>query len=345
MRVAVGVLLTALASAALGDERLFRAGIDTDRSAWGLREGVRFAVWPSGIGDRPGQGGPRGLIRVGYPILDDGGYSLVNFIAIEPIVEGQAHRGFSELEPSDSDGRRGKLIEAGPPPGVEWQPGEEGTPYPGHVARLEGDHVRLSVCLRVEGFRSGAHVYLLASVRTDRPGELKLQAFTEEASAPLAACILTATMGNFARLRELHLRDRVVTSHELYPGFEGNGFAPHRAFGLDELARTADGSVIAAATTDEEDPASVMPDERRPWFWRYPGKKLTQYWRKYAGTFDESLRATVNARRAYWASEWPIPGGISFENFELNEGFTDGQTTCFGLTERGPEELLAAEDD
>jgi hypothetical protein len=28
----------------------------------------------------------------------------------------------------------------------------------------------------------------------------------------------------------------------------------------------------------------------------------------------------------------PIPGGISFENFELREPFRDGQTSVFGIT-------------
>jgi hypothetical protein len=270
-----------------------------------------------------------------------GAYALVNFIAIEPIVQGQRGRGYSELEPSARDGKRGKLIEPEPPPTVDWDRPGEGAIYPGHIEQLDGGAARLTVCLRVEKFRGGAHVYLLASVRTDRPDELELQVFAEDDSAPLAACVLTATMGNLERLRELHLADRVVTSQELYGDYEGDGFAPHRTFALEQLPRAGDGSVIVAATTDEEDPSATRPDPRRPWFWHYRGKRVTQYWRKQPGTFDESLRATVNARRVYWASQWPIPDGVAFENFELNERFVPGQTVSFGLTTRSPGELLA----
>ena len=86
--------------------------------------------------------------------------------------------------------------------------------------------------------------------------------------------------------------------------------------------------------------SATQPDPNRPVFWNYAGAKVTQYWRKPPDTFDESLRATVNARRVYWASKWPIPGGVSFENFELSERFVQGQTSVFGITSRSPDELV-----
>jgi hypothetical protein len=199
---------------------------------------------------------------------------------------------------------------------------------------------RLSVRLQIERFGSGAQVWLLASLRTDRPGELCLEAFAHDDSRPLAACILTATMGNLERLRILHLAGRQVTAAELYRDGSGDEFAPHRHFGLAELPRAADASVLAAATTDEAAPAAVHPNPADPWYWWYPGTKLTQYWRKPPGTFGKDLRLTVNARRCYWLSQFPIPGGIAFENLELNEPFTQGQTTVFGLSQRTPAELL-----
>jgi hypothetical protein len=323
------------------DPRFFAPPMDTDQPVWGLHDGLRFGIWPGAIGGG-GTGGPRGLLRVGYPALPDRGYILVNFIAIEPVVQGQRARGFSELETSATDGRPGKAIEAGPPPGVEWHPTEAQPIHPGQIEELDGGAARLTVCLRVERFASGAHVYLLASVRTDRPDELELQSFTEAGSAPLAACVLTATMGNFERLRQLHLKDRVVTTQELYPDLTGADFAPHKRFALDQLSRASDGSVLVAATTDEPDPAATLPDPNRPWFWRYTGRKLTQYWRKYPDTWQASLAVAVNARRVYWASTWSIPNGIAFENFEFNEPFAQGQATVFGLTALTPEQLVSA---
>lgn len=323
----------------------FRAGIDTDKPVWGLREGIWFAVWPGNVTDFPGPGGPRGLIRVGYPILPDGKYWLVNFIAVEPVVAGVPGRALSELELSARDGKPGKLIDPAPPPGImPDHPAADGL-YAGRVEPLDGGEAQLTVCLCVERFGNGARVYVLASVRTDRPDELELQVFPAPDSAPLAACILSATMGNYERLREIHLADRVATAQELYGGYGGTDFASPTAFNLDELPRAADGSVIVAATTDEEEPSAVWPDPERLWFWYYPGRKVTQYWRKYPGTLDETLRARVNARRVYWASEYPIPNGVAFENFELNEPFAPGQRQSFGVTFRTPDELLAPESE
>ena len=56
---------------------------------------------------------PRGLIRLGYPVLTNGGYELINFIAIEPVVRGR--KGFSELEKSKLDGVNGVRTRLGDP--------------------------------------------------------------------------------------------------------------------------------------------------------------------------------------------------------------------------------------
>jgi hypothetical protein len=133
----IGLLTIGQVAADVEPERaFFRAGIDTDQPVWGLREGIRFGVWPGNVADFPGPGGPRGLIRIGYPILPDGKHWLVNFIAIEPIAQGGRGRGFSELEPSTRDGEPGKFIDPGPPLGVEWEAPDDGALYPGHVEEL-----------------------------------------------------------------------------------------------------------------------------------------------------------------------------------------------------------------
>jgi hypothetical protein len=59
-----------------------RPGINTNQPVWGVRGGLMWALPPGGIGSR---GGPRGLIRVGYPILTNGAYDLVNFVATESL--------------------------------------------------------------------------------------------------------------------------------------------------------------------------------------------------------------------------------------------------------------------
>ena len=82
------------------------------RPLWGLDGGIRLAIAPASVeGDDPG--GPRGLIRVGYPATADGRNVLMNFIAIEPVTEFWHRRGKSELEPG-ADGQPGKRLGADP---------------------------------------------------------------------------------------------------------------------------------------------------------------------------------------------------------------------------------------
>src|SRR5262245_22138170 len=73
-----------------------------DPLIYGVKNGILVAVHPFGL-DRRQQGGPRGLIRVGYE--EDGRHYLLNYIAVEPVV-GPA-QGFSELE-KGGDGKPGK---------------------------------------------------------------------------------------------------------------------------------------------------------------------------------------------------------------------------------------------
>lgn len=315
----------------LGAADWVRAGLTTNRPSWGLKGGLQFAIHPGGF--RGKEGGPRGLIRLGYPILTNGGYDLVNFIAVEPVVKGR--KGFSELEHSRLDGVAGKRFWAINPlgergPGLAADAGELSSPGAG----VE----QLGVTLGVEQFDNGAHVRVVASQRSDAPDELQLTVRAEPDSAPLDYCILTATMGNLARARQLWLSNEVVSSRKLYPDYKGAGFAPHTMFPLERLLVTPAGEVLVAITTDEQNPAAVVPfPGTRHWY--YGGAKVTQYWRKPKGAFRDDLHAVVNARHTYWQSAQPIPGGVAFENFELRERFYDGQCFVFGITRRTPAEL------
>ena len=287
--------------------------VQTNKPLWGLRGGLQFALHPAGFGR--GDGGPRGLIRIGAPVTPDGQHILVNFIAIEPIVNGR--RGFSELD--GVNGRRlwaGELKRSAPAHGVE----------------------QIEVPVTVEKFRNGASVRLLVSQRNDAPDELRFTVHTAPDSAKMEMCILTATMGNLARTRQLWLRNEVLSSRKLYPDYRDDNFAPHTMRSLANLTRTASGDVVVAVTGDEANPAAVFPFPGRR-AWHYGGVPVTQYWRMSKEHISEDLRAVVNARFTYWQSKQPIPGGIAFENFELNTRFRDGQQFIFGITRRSPAEL------
>ena len=86
--VIASLLLTA--GMAVGADWI-RAGVNTDRPVWGLRGGLQFAIFPGSF--TGGDGGPRGLIRIGYPTLAGGKYDLINFIAVEPVVGLLKHAG------------------------------------------------------------------------------------------------------------------------------------------------------------------------------------------------------------------------------------------------------------
>lgn len=301
---------------------------NTNHPVWGIRGGLQFAIDPAGFRPRS----PRGLIRLGYPVLPSGEYDLINFIAIEPVVNGK--KGFSELEQSQIDQRQGKVFWA-------VAPGEtpnEGAPHIGNLTQVEQGLEELRVPLRIEPFENGARVRLEIVQRSDAPDEVTLTVFAEPESAPMEFCILTATMGNMARTRLLWLKDEVINSLELYPDYKETGFARHSSYSHDRLFQTPKGDVLVAMTSDEGNPAEVFPFPNSP-LWHYGGVPVTQFWKKKVGTFRDDLMAVVNARYTYWKSQRPIPGGIAYENFELRERFYDGQQFTFGITKRAPGEL------
>jgi hypothetical protein len=300
-----------------------RGGLTTNAPIWGIEGGLQFALHPGGF--TGGTGGPRGLIRLGYPTLTNGNCDLINFIAVEPIVKGT--KGYSELEKSSSDQKPGKLFWVGQPMGSAAKAGALDS---GEIVRggAEGEELHLTV--HVERFQNGAHVRLKLTQSRNSPNELKITAEAESDSAAIESCILTATMGNKARTRLLFLKEGPISSFQLYPDYKGEQFAPHRIFALGELPRLRNGDVLVSVMNDEGSPRSVEPFGR-PGFWDYRGEKVAQYWRKPAGEVGADLTCAVNARFTYWMSKQAIPGGIAFENFELREPFRSGQTFIFGI--------------
>lgn len=307
-----------------------------DALIWGRKDGIVF-----GLPSRGGLRGPRGLIRVGIVSPGTGKPSLLNFIAIEPAVPGPGDRfsrmAFSELEPSRMDtGLRGKRL------WVDLGGANSGDAFRGNLRRISNHRAyveRLSVRIDVERYTAnGAHVYLIASVDSDRPRELRLAVYRYRDSPALQELTVTATMGNYERLRSLWLKDRVVDSRQLYAAYNGDGFAEHESYPLDEVLRTFDGDAIALCTSNESSPWSVASTAGKDWHYRFP-KRLTQYWRVPARYIQPDLRVRVNGRRIYWASEDPVPGGAAFENFEFRQRYEPGQVFIFGISDKEPSEF------
>lgn len=327
--VALALSVSSAATSPPDDDHWIRPKRATDPLVWGRRDGIVF-----GLPSPDGMPGPRGLIRVGIP-GKDGQPELINFIAIEPVVKGvgtrQNRMAFSELEMSELDpGQRGKRL---------WVATGSGTGELTTLAAKPAPIERLSVRIEVENFTAnGAHVYVVASLSSDRPRELALAVHDYQDSAPIEELTLTATMGNYERLRQLWLRDRIVDSRELYAGYAGDGFIDKENYPRADMRTYGDGDAIVLATTDEADPASVAVAAKA--HWTYKSIKLTQYWRVPAWHIQPDLRVKVNGRRVYWQSKDALPGGIAFENFEVRQRYVPDQVFIFGLTPKPPHEIM-----
>ena len=144
---------------------------DAVRPCWGIEGRLTFGIH-SNSGKTDGE--PRGLIRIYSPVLPDGKYKLINFIAIEPIVAGR--RGFSEMEMSRLDHLPGKRM---------WMAADSGEAgnvakiEPGKITRLASGAEQLELTLRCEKFNNGAHVYLVITQRSDAPDEIELTVHEE----------------------------------------------------------------------------------------------------------------------------------------------------------------------
>jgi len=252
---------------------------------------------------------------------------MINYIAVEPVLQGEFWRSFSELEVSSLDGVQGMRFWSSNSPEDE-QPRDPREPSRGVVTQ-DGEIESLSVYIFAEPFGSGARITLRLDFRSDLPYEVGISTFVQSGSAPIAACILTATMGNFARLRTLHLAEGTRSALEMWPEFSGEGFADHICFPLGDLVRMPSGDALFIAVPDEEHPEDAEYAPGTFAGWHYYGDLATQYWRREDP--PPMLRGCVNARGTYWASDARIPGGISFENLELIEPFAQGTTSWFGV--------------
>jgi hypothetical protein len=321
----------------------------TDAPFWGIKNGITVSLWPAAAESARSDGGPRGLLRIGYNYM--GTNFLINFIAIEPVVDDDME--FSEVSPSAVDGKWGKFIWAADSITNNHYTGNANTR--GTITHPDALHPgveELSFYLFMEQFKNDAHPYIKISIRSDAPGELCMQVFNEENSAGMQRCALTATMGNYSRLRLLYLKNNVVDAGKLFAGYNDIDFIEKQPYSYNELLRTRDGDYIALIESNEDFAQLADWPQQPPYFlrngWRYrPFYKLTQYWRKPLQNADSSLTVRVNGRVKYWGGESnnaadyiDIPGGAAFENFELRDNYHAGEKFVFGLSLLSAKQLI-----
>lgn len=330
--VALAMLMCAVGCVAQ-ESAWVRPGKPGDPLIWGRRDGIVFGLYSRG-----GIRGPRGLIRIGlYTTPQSASPELLNFIAVEPVVQGAGARfdrmAFSELEMSQLDpGQRGKRM------WVDKETSAEDGTASGKLDTLHAGKAtveRLTVRIDVEQFTANhAHVYVIASIDSDHPGELRLRTYAETDSPPIDELTVTATMGNYERLRLLWLNDRVIDSRQLFAAYTGDAFVEDADYPLGEMLRSGEGDAVVFCTSNEADPDKTPRNDTAHWPYSLP--KLTQYWRVPGRDVEPNLRVRVNGRRVYWASKAPVLGGIAFENFEVRERFIPGQSFIFGITRQEP---------
>lgn len=296
---------------------------------WGHANGIIVGLAPLP--------GPRGLIRIYTPYLEYEFAEVMNFIAFEPIPKGSEHRGFSELEMSSLDeGKRGKRFWSSDD-STAVLPLDEIYPARGVVEKINGEET-LTLYVFSEPFDNGAKVYARLRFFESRPYEFEITTNTYDSSVNLGYFITTATMGNKARLRTLFLKEGQRSSLELWTDYKDIHFTSHAYFSQKEMIRDKKGNVYFIAAPDEKDYSKAVYAPGTHSHWKYTGKHATQYWIKKNP--HEKLSGLVSGRFTYWASEAPIPGGISIENFELKSPFKNGECFIFGITPLSPQQFI-----
>jgi len=302
---------------------------------WGRTDGVVFGLPSAG-----GMPGPRGLIRVGIFGSTSHHPERINFITVQPVTLGPggylSRTGFSELEQSRLDpGKAGMRLWVHIPEGQNRQQvvsGELET-LPAKPQPIE----QLTVRIDVEPYPSnGARVHVMARMQSTTPDEIAFSVFQDEGSAPLEEIALSSTAGSYERLRYLWLRNRLVDSRVLYKHDSENafGFMERENYPLVDMLRNWDGDAVVFCTANEVNPAAII--DLKPLWANYGSVRLTHYWIVPAKDMQPDLRVRVNGRRVYWMSQSEIPGGKTFENFEVRQRYVPGQVFIFGLTPKEP---------
>lgn len=296
---------------------------------WGHVNGIRVGLAPTP--------GPRGLLRIFTPYLDHKEYKVFNFIAFEPIPAGRKERGFSELEMSSLDNVRGKRFWSSND-SVCANPIQPVNPASGIIDLID-EKETLTVYIFSEKFDNGANTFVRLRFYEDKPYEFELTTYSCKESVELENFILTATMGNYARLRNLYLSDTVKSSLKLWPTYNDIHFTEHDVTHVDQMITDSKGGVYFIAEPDEKNPEDAVYAENTRHNWVYYGKKATQYW--YVQNPDINMVGLVNGRYTYWGGNAPITGGISFENFEMKSPFKNNEVFIFGVTPLNAEEFIS----
>lgn len=319
----VGLPMLASSARVLGNE-------SAAARRYGFSDGLSLGIWPNS--------GPRGLVRLYAPYLDLPALKPINYIAIEPVVRGA--RALPEIEKSLTDGETGTHIAVLNDRPERWQDGMKNQAKQADqrlVRASDSQSKAFSVWLVSEPMRNGAQTLVEAYFDPASPYTVQLTCFASPPSAMLDQCILTSTMGNFARLRSLSMATGALLIDQVYDSskpLDSWGFLAAQTWPANKLPEQG-GDWVFSARADGK-PLDAALEAQVPPAWQYRGKAAEQFWRvSRVQPWSAAMRARVNARRSFWPDRTGqsrlIPGGASFENVELEAPFVQGQSWVYGI--------------
>ena len=275
---------------------------------WGHKDGVQIGLAPTG--------GPQGLIRIYAPHLGNAHPRVINFVSIEPTVRGQSGRDQSELQESrDRPGERGlsfwasETVESGPRP----------VKIPAGI--YDAKNRVLRVFIHTETFANGAKPIVECVFDAKQSRQVHFILHSAQDSAHMQWCTLSATMGNYSLLNRIGLRaGQFKTAQELWKNTqpEANGFMPWKEWGASFLNKTPYRMYYATLTSTFDDPANAEYEADVPPEWRYHGPRSKITW---IAEPSANPIVAVNGRETFYGTDTRIPGGVSFENFEMRIRF------------------------
>src|SRR5690606_4823394 len=103
----------------------------------------------------------------------------------------------------------------------------------------------------------------------DRPYEVEIAKYASEGSDELENFIVTATMGNYARLRKLYLKNETQSSTKIWPNYVGDAFTAHAHFPVQDFIDNQKGEVYFVAAPDEKQPQKASYGQDTNHHWKY----------------------------------------------------------------------------
>lgn len=265
-RSVLAVLFAAILSSSVAAESPFVRpgdGVPKKRPVWGHRDGIQVGISPTL--------GPHGLLRIFAPHVGVPYPNRINYLSIEPTSQRHPVRDQSELAISrERNGRRGLQFLSS---NSKRRPGNTNQPATGVMS---SDEKTLRVFIHTEAFPGGALPIIEVVFQAGNPEDVQFRVHQDPGGEPMSECVLSATMGNYAMVREVRLPgNKTHIANQLWrPDEEKDylNFFPWRSWKLPEqMSDDRPSSQLRVSAFSDTRHAKAYPDSV-PNRWRYSGR-------------------------------------------------------------------------